>query len=264
MYKNILITILIVLLFSKCKKEEFTPEYEINFKVEIKQNNFVDTLYNIILVDVSSGDNEIVENGQIDVIHNNKIIFSDDWENLKNKSFSFSERERFKLEFELKHNNIVIDTEYEWIENTKFPDYIKITRINIDYDLSEIQYSNNPYANIITAHSYLSLDNDNTEGYVTYYSKFFTPYLNTYIISNMFLSTTDEKFDEYWMKYEIRVGYPRGNASVFIDYRYFNITIDIIDIIDNNHLNTDSIYSFTALDGNSQIVTIDYKPIYNE
>jgi len=133
----------------------------------------------------------------------------------------------------------------------------------VDYDLSLIPYTTNSYSTLIRATSFLYIDYDNSEGYVSYWNKFYQPNLNTYYPINMLLPTTDNKYDENWMSYELEINYPQALSGAFYDYEHFNIVLEISDIINNNEINTDSTYSKTSI-WNDGTITVEYKPIYND
>ena len=261
---KIVLFCLLSLTLIQCEKDEFVPFNKTEFIIDIQRDKIVDTLYRVVLLDVNSSDDDVLTSAKIKLTINNKdIIFDDNWQNLRDFTISLTERKEFtiraKLYIEKPDGKEELSKEIIALDNRKFPDFIKITKIEIDYDLSSITYLSYKYSTQIETYYRLR---DATLIYN--YIKYVQPNLNTYYPYSLDLKTSDKKNESNWLEYSLAIKYATAIGNSFYKYRSFYATIKIKEIFAQGNTDPSKTYvldipSQTSSDAGFKIT---YKCIY--
>jgi hypothetical protein len=233
---------LLSLTLVNCKKDEFVPFNKTEFIIDIQKDRIVDTLYRIVLLDVNSSDDYVLSSAKIKLIINNKdILFDGNWQKLRNFTISLHEHKEFtisaQLYIEKPDERVEISRKTFLLDNIKYPDFIKITKIEVDYDLSTISNLSYNFLTMIQTHYRYE---DATLIYN--YFKLVQPNLKTYYPYSLNLKTSDKQNGPHWLKYNLTVGYATGSGNTFYEYRPFHAVIDIKEIFEQGNTDPSKTY----------------------
>ena len=255
---------LLSITFIQCEKEVFEPFNKTEFVIEIQRDRLVDTLYRVTQLDVNSSDDYILSDSKIKLVdNNNNIIFNDSWQKLRNFTISLHERKEFVISvilyIEKEDEKKEVSKKTILLDNRNYPSFIKITKIEIDYDLSTISNLSYNFLTLIEAH-YRFRD----AKLVYNYFKYVQPNLNTYYPFAMNLKTRDKQNGPYWLDYELVVNYAKGSGNTFYGYENFDVIFKIKTIIESGNIDPNKTYlvNFPAQVSYDAGFKITYKCIY--
>ena len=261
---KIVLFILLSITLIQCKKDEFEPLNKTEFIIDIQRDKIVDTLFRVTQLDVNSSDDYVLSSAKIKLIINNKdILFDGNWQKLRNFTISLNEHKEYtisaQLYIEKPDERLEMSRKTFLLDNIKYPDFIKITKIEVDYDLSTIP-NLSYYISTMIETSYRYED----ATLIYNYYKYVQPNLNTYYPYSLDLKTSDKQNGPHWLKYNLTVGYATGSGNTFYGYKPFHAVIDIKKIFAEGNTDASKTYildipSQTNYDAGFKIT---YKCIY--
>lgn len=290
MINRIYILAFVILLFSSCDKEQ-PPIDRTDVLFEVERDLFYDTLYTVSNLNITSSNDEILNSAHVKLIDGNDStveILSGSWKEMRGKTFGLPERRYYNLELEVflpDAPNEILAKDYIGLDNFNYPDYLKITNIELDPNIIS-QVSNNGETVSNNHITLLEIKNDfdfifgstsiNTSGNpptdseeyyddenIIYHSKSYPPKkINFNTDIQLPITTFDDKF---WKIYEVFLGYQLVINSSPTQVRSLSFKISIIDLI--NELGTEANTTFTinefdSTDGGMYTGTLKFEWIY--
>ena len=290
MINKLYILALVILLISSCDKEQ-PPIDRTEVLFEVERDLFYDTLYIVSNLNITSSNDDILNSAHVRLIDGNDStyeIFQGPWKEMRGHQFSLPERKYYNLELEVflpNSPNDVLVKDYAGLDNFKYPDYIRIT--NIELDPSIISQESNNGETVSNNHiTLLEIKNDydfifgstslNTSGNspidseeyyddenILYLSKSYPPKKISFSTDiQLPLMTFDSRF---WKIYEVFIGYQLVINSSPTQVRSLRFKVSIIDLIKElgTEANTTfSINEFDSSEGGMYTGTLKYEWVY--
>lgn len=227
------------LLLMACRKE-YRPIYSTDLSVELKRDNFEDSVYFIKKFSLTSTNDSVLSYGFARIEDENGTIFFDEpWRNIAHQYLKLTERREYDLNLSIyrmiNDQEIIDHNESIRVDNIDYPDFIKINRVEVNNNILENDdiYSSSPIhstlVQIFNSVDYLvDYDEYDVENNVYFLSKQYPPKALSIEFNNVKLPV--RSYDNLqWRFYDFRVYYPLviTGGTQFAGERFTVHNIDI-------------------------------------